>query len=195
MGAAVYFALHSFSHVPGAEVVPDSSDPPCLWLLNPYELNKQSWGVNDLVDPRNLGWDEAKGEYYSYSELLLEGGVDWEPPVAIYPKQRTTRMQVQRGWFTIHGDDFRPLEAFKQAKKCVRAVPIPIDAIAAAHAFLMSAGMELFTLFPDLPSLAVHLSRQLNAERSAFSSRNGTAPGSRAGAVQRRTQSRARRKK
>jgi FRG domain len=163
LGVAVYFALHEWTGRPGERVRADSDDPPCVWVINPYELNHCHWGVNDLIAPRNLGWSEEHAEYWSYSELLVDDdAMDWDLPVAVYPQQRTDRMQAQRGWFTIHGDVFQAINHVKGWKKIGRKVDLPTVVHKEAFRFLEDFGLSLFTLFPDLPSLAVELSRKSN---------------------------------
>lgn len=171
LAVGVYFALHGFAPSPGVPNAVDPKDRACVWLLNPYELN--TWTVGngkrrDLFDPKNLGWSEKHREYWGYSDLLLDGGMDWRYPIALYPRQRTNRMQVQRGWFTIHGDKFVPLEILRNQKRFLRRVDIPPEAEPAAREYLRLAGIELFTLFPDLPNLAAHLSKGYSEARDAF---------------------------
>ena len=170
LGVAVYMALHHFGSGMPEPVAAAPKDPPCVWLLNPYELNRRSTkgNANDLFDPKNLGWDPDEGVYYGYSELLLEDGMGWDGPLAVYPRQRSDRMQVQRGWFTVHGDDFTPIDRRRDRKRFLRKVEIPREAMAGAFEFLKDAGLEMFVLFPDLPSLAEHLRRQHAAERETF---------------------------
>ena len=170
-GVAVFMALHDFGSGMPQPIVIDDDDPPCVWVLNPYELNRcslNSKNPEDLFDPKNLGWDEDEGIYYDYSELLLEDGVDWRGPLAVYPRQRNDRMQVQRGWFTVHGDDFTPIDQRTDAHTYLRKVAISSAAQGAAREFLKAAGLEPFVLFPDLPNLAEHLRRQHAAERDQF---------------------------
>jgi hypothetical protein len=164
LAVAVSFAIHDFSGGPGERHEPDPKKPPCVWVLNPYELNAESRSL-DLYDPKNLGWDEDDGEYWTYSEMLLDDCIDWKLPIAVYPRQRTDRMQAQRGWFTIHGTDFGPMKA---NESYLRRVDIPADCVNAAHDYLDGAGIGLFNLLPELPSLALHLSRQREHERLEF---------------------------
>jgi hypothetical protein len=171
LAVGVYFALHQFDTIAGLPVTFDPADPPRIWLLNPYELNVRNWDeweARDLFEPKNLGWDPQEEEYWGYSDLLLEGGMDWDNPIAVYPRQRTNRMQAQRGWFTIHGDEFVRLDLMEDQKGFLRHVDIPLEAEPVAREYLKTAGIELFTLFPDLPNLAVHLSRQRNEAREEF---------------------------
>jgi hypothetical protein len=168
---AVYFALHDFSGQPGVPLDATTDLQPCVCVLNPYELNARLPGVRDLYDPKNLGWDKRRREYWGYSEMIVvrEGeGIDWESPVAVYPRQRTNRMQAQRGWFTIHGTDFGPLE---EDERYLHRVKLPKECFLAAHEALNDSGISLFTMFPELPSLALHLKREQERERDEFLAR------------------------
>jgi hypothetical protein len=170
LGVAVYFALHSFSGIPGAPSEHDATLPPRIWLLNPYELNSLSSGQtpSDLWDPKNLGWDRKSKEYFGYSDLLLEGKIHFDFPFAVYPRIRTDRMQAQRGWFTIHGDEFIALNKLPHSERFVRSVDIPADAVEGARDFMEKAGIGLFTLFPDLQNLSAQLSSTYVRRRSRF---------------------------
>jgi hypothetical protein len=144
-GVALYFAVKSSA----ADSRPAN---PCIWVLNPYSLNEQSeWG-RDLVAPRYLGWDAEEETFYSYGDLIVEQLIDWEWPVAIYPMQRLARMRAQRGWFTIHGSDRRPIE------KIVPGSVVRIDfdgrSIQDARDLLDLLGLDRFAIFTDLDSLA-----------------------------------------
>lgn len=135
--------------------------PPCVWVLNPYKLNEHSWpitgGESDMVAPVNLGWDEKEGEYYTYSDLLSIGRMDWDWPVSIYPRQRNARIHAQQAWFTIHGDERLPLEKVPHNNKYLRPVRLEYSAIPAARSFLELAGINPYLLFSDLESLSLHL--------------------------------------
>ncbi len=154
LGVAVYFAIQGLES-PSSET--SKKSPPCVWVLNPYRLNECSdWG-DDLIYPPYLGWDENQNAYYSYGELLVEKGVDWDWPVAIYPRQRTARVHAQRGWYTIHGDKFLPIDKFRDAHKYLRKVELPFGALPAAVDFLELAGINHYQLFPDLQNLSLDL--------------------------------------
>lgn len=152
LGVAVYFALR--------RATPASR--PCVWLLNPWAMNELSWEERDLVAPEYL----PQGDY-GFSDYLVScgtgggceagaaAGFDWTEPVALYPIQRNARLHAQRGFFTIHGDDVRPLnEIFPDL---VRQVPLPSEAWEDARSFLADAGIDEFLMFPDLDGLARYL--------------------------------------
>jgi hypothetical protein len=76
-----------------------------------------------LLRPRYFGWDDGEEEYYDYGEILVdEHYIDWKYPCALYPPQRDARLSAQRGYFTIHGNDMRPLN--KMASKLVKAIDL-----------------------------------------------------------------------
>jgi hypothetical protein len=154
LAVAIYFAiLESDTAAPmAAEELPE----PCIWVLNPYRLNEIEWG-GDLVHPPYLGWEQDKGEYYEYSDLLVEGYMDWDWPTAIYPSQRTERSQAQNGWFTIHGDEFVPLESLRNHESFLRKVLLPRAAVEPARQFLRFGGINHYSIFADLESLSLHL--------------------------------------
>lgn len=145
---ALYFAID----LAGAEATP------CIWVLNPYSMNEQVDFTRDLVAPQNLGWDQQSCEYWEYSELLLEGCMDFNGPVGIYPMQKSPRLQAQRGYFTIQGDDHQPLE--KIVPKHVRCIRFSHTVVSEAERFLQLAGIDDFLLFPDLDGLRRSLHRK-----------------------------------
>jgi hypothetical protein len=152
LGVAVFFALRDRR--------PNSV--PCVWVLNPYALNRISWSIRDLVAPEYL----PRGDY-DFSEYLVDysknAGFDWDEPVALYPLQRNARQHAQRGYFTIHGEDHRPLEKIA-GRRLLRKVELPKEAWEDAEAFLNDAGIDEFLMFPDLDGLARHLHETHNIE-------------------------------
>jgi len=154
LAVAIYFAILDIDTAPlmAAEELPE----PCIWVLNPYRLNKLEWG-GDLVHPPYLGWEEDERDYYEYSDLLVEGYMDWDWPTAIYPSHRTDRIAAQNGWFTIHGDEFVPMETLEGQDSFLRKVPLPQAAIESARTFLQLSGIHHYSIFADLESLSLHL--------------------------------------
>ena len=168
LGVALYFAVTE---------TPSTQDAQrCIWMLNPFHLNAQTWehdisdGNADLIDPKNLGWDPAKREYYTYDEILTEDGrFDFELPTAVYPELKNNRIQAQRGSFTIWGDGYASLDALyppgETGQDVLRRVVIDEAAIADANHFLALAGIDQHLLFPDLGGLSSWLRRKNGFER------------------------------
>ncbi len=156
-GVALYFALYDPRRTAGAD--------PCIWVLNPFRLNTNAGWGDDLVDPKNLGWDGELREYYGYDDILTEDGLfGFEKPCAIYPVLRSSRLHAQRGSFTIFGDGYDPLDRlFPHAdarQKVLRKVVLPQAAHADAKRFLRHAGIDHHLLFPDLGGLAEALRKK-----------------------------------
>jgi len=164
-GVALYFALRGS----GGEV----DRTPCIWLLNPYALNKATWGLYRLFNPKYLARDEALNRSYDFSELLLGTHPQhwgerplWDTPLAIYANQRSERMFAQSGWFTIHGTNIAPLEdIFGNRPGILRRVDIPIAAVPAAKEFLVLGGIGHRQLFPDLDGLAQSINERFGIHR------------------------------
>lgn len=158
LGVAVYFATLGLDLTQANQKSRTLVSLPCVWVLNPNQLNLASdWETSDLIYPNYLGWDASDKTFYSYGDMLLEDGIGWELPVAIYPRQKTARMHAQRAWFTIHGNSFKPLDKLKNTERYLRKVELPIEALPDARAFMVHAGLNHYSLFPDLDNLSKHL--------------------------------------
>jgi hypothetical protein len=55
-------------------------------------------------------------------------------------------MHAQRGWFTIHGDRFEPIESINGYENYLRKVELPFAAIPASRRFLDLAGSDHYAL-------------------------------------------------
>lgn len=146
LGVAFYFAILNAGDGDG-----------CLWLLNPYAMNEAGGWTRDLVAPRFLAYED--GESWTYSDLLTDSpGMGWDDPVALYPVQKSSRLQAQRGYFTIHGDIHEPLDLTNP--DFVRQVRFTAAIVEPANEFLSMAGIDEYLLFPDLDALSRTLHRK-----------------------------------
>lgn len=135
-----------------AESIFDAKSP-VIWILEAGTLNKFSLGLDSIVIP---GGDKSA----SYlPDVLGEKGAD--SPIAILPTRSNPRLAAQRGMFTVHGRDRRPLdqlaqpEAGEQGKPHFLLAKIILDRARSAQLLweLEVAGMDRFGLFPDLDSV------------------------------------------
>lgn len=181
------FAVGLFFAMDGVGEGKATTREPVVKLLNPYALNAclpRSKRLKpddvDLFAPKFLGWEpyedaedgvSPKGEYWDYSELLVEvNGIDWETPVALYPIRNSPRVRAQHGWFTIHGTNADPIE--KIAPDAVGQVTIRREYWPQVQAYLESTGIDRFQIYADLDSLADSIcqkARRLWARRRAMS--------------------------
>jgi hypothetical protein len=120
-----------------------------------YLWNSEHGRDRDLVWPRYFTYSKKNDYFYEYGEILIEDRLDWKFPVALYPPQRDARLSAQRGFFTIHGYDPRPLDEISPT--LVVAIDLTRKAITEARDPLAQSGVNEFSLFPDLDGLARHL--------------------------------------
>ncbi len=152
LGVSVFFAINW----------PKPDDQPGIWLLNPYKLNEIS-GERDLAAPDWLGdFSTFKSDKSSYEDFIYNHGgrFGFDKPIGVYPTQSNPRLRAQGGYFTIHGDDWRPLDV--AAPECLRFVELPKTAIDDAREFLSRAGINDFSIYPDADGLARFLCRKNN---------------------------------
>jgi hypothetical protein len=149
---ALYFAVR----------YPKAGQTPRLYMINPYAWNKKYTGSRELAWPRYFGSDPKTEKYYEFGKIILEGGVDWEYPVALYPPQRDARLSAQRGFFTIHGYDPRPLDAISPGS--IVAIDLMPKAVQEVTEALKHGGFNEFSLFPDLEGLSRYLKKRYDLE-------------------------------
>jgi hypothetical protein len=119
----------------------------CVWMLDPWWLNKQSLGEYDIPrpsDPRLSGWAPGNRE------------PDGRLPVAIKPTQASPRITAQRGFFTIHGSERLGLHRIGEdaaKKKELHELLIPGEFVKSIRADLILAGISETTIFPELEGL------------------------------------------
>lgn len=147
----LYFALKPY--IPFASSVPEALEglmhEPCVWVLDPFELNRQMGGEAVVLNPEV----DLEG---SYQEIFIDETKKIGSKVmAVNPTHTGARLAAQRGCFTLHVDLFSPLEA--ESPSFLKRFVIPKEAIAEGVSFLKLAGMGEYSLFPDLDGLSRHL--------------------------------------
>lgn len=143
LAAAIFFAL---SGNPGS---------PCIWVTNGYLLNKEAGAAKQIVVP---GVDPLPDYFDCFVLHDDQGRKEWPHalPVFLDIPWASDRIAAQKGYFTFHSNEIS-LEA--AAPKYVRKVEIPEAAIPGAASFLESAGVNEYSIFPDLEGLARHLKK------------------------------------
>ena len=116
-----------------------------VYVLNPAGLNLKGGRQELLTD-----WDTTK---LSYRNIFWKND-PFTPvsPLAISPRHNIPRLTAQRGRFTIHGVDKRPLEEI--APEHIRKVILKKSSKDGARHFLTMAGINEFTAFPDVFGVA-----------------------------------------
>ncbi len=133
---ALYFALKG------------ATSEAAIWILDPFKLNKTTINQEMLIHPTELSKNYET--YFIDRSATLEGNV-----VALSPLRHNPRVMNQRAGFTLHDDLKNPLEELHP--QTVTKLVLPADGFADATKFVDLAGINEFTLFPDLDGLARQL--------------------------------------
>jgi len=120
-------------------------------VLNPIRLN-QKQGLTEIKRVPD-------GSTFGYKSVYWQNN----PISAIYPIAvegifQSDRMFAQRGSFTVHGSDCRPLEI--QAADCVRKILIKPAVRRLAREFLEHANLNIFSIYPDIQGMSRHISQK-----------------------------------
>lgn len=137
-GVALYFALK-----PADRSAPSS---PSIWILNPFSLAQMA---RKNGEDKSIGVFHRENDADYFDQFLSRSEPTWpfEAPMPYRPPKLTPRIRAQKGFFTVHGTDSRPLDAI--FRDCVRQVRLPPNAFTEAEKFLQLAGIDSYSLFPD----------------------------------------------
>ena len=147
-GSALYFALKDVDW----KVNRNKRNPikPCIWILNPYKLNKRISGEHEIKFV-----EELQIEYHDTLD-----GKDFKGPLAILSSREGLRVFSQKSLYTFHGNEKRSLE--EAHPDIVTKHEIPLEALKHAQEFLSLAGINEYSLFPDLDGLGRHFKNVYN---------------------------------
>jgi FRG domain-containing protein len=136
-GFALYFALGGVNR--------ETPSSPAIWLLNPFRLAQRARKSND----KRIGVFHRENASDYFQHFLAGAQLTWPftAPMPYRPPKLDPRIRAQRGFFTVHGTDVRPLDAV--FRDCVRQVRLPQRALPFAREFLEFAGIDGLSLFPD----------------------------------------------
>ena len=149
---ALYFSLEKYFLLRDNPALSNTHNNPCVWVLDPYRLNRSTVGVASIFNPRT----DLLGNYQeNFIEHSKEIGAE---VMAIIPAKGSHRIAVQKEVFTLHSNLFKPLEEYPGT--FLKKYELPKKAIPDAIRFLQNAGINEFALFPDLDGLARHLKRE-----------------------------------
>lgn len=126
---------------------------PHVWIVNPFLLNRAA-GYSDTPRIPLVGLDPVPD--YEAAFVRVDDRASWpySMPVFVQIPWNTQRVAAQQGFFTIHANS-EPLDAV--CPRWVRRVDIPTEAVEGARRFLGLAGVNEFTIFPDLQGLGQFL--------------------------------------
>jgi hypothetical protein len=169
--ASMFFALDFEEQYvePRNEVPIDSHSNeffPCVWVLDPYELNELSMGDRGLFVPRStFGLDKSARRINEYLPLGLRlRGQEEVPipdlPVAIEPSFNNPRIIAQQGTFTIHGSCEKSIS--EVVPTAVKRIKLSSDAGIRENMReeLSQLGYRAEWVYQDLDRLSKRISRE-----------------------------------
>jgi len=140
---ATFFAVSEREH---------SQKDATLWALSPILLNETQVSKKSLLHPRGVEAEpNFKGPFRSF--VSVRGG---NATLAVITEEIDIRMLVQQSACTIHGTP-TPLEELPDSDKFLIKFEMSAGAKAQIVEDLARAGIEEWTLFPDLENLAKYL--------------------------------------
>lgn len=125
-----------------------------VWVLDPYKLNKQIVGKQELICP-TISMDSADRRLLKrwLPDPFARKKIRLRPePVPVYPAHIAQRISSQRSCFTIHGSDQNGLDKLQGDDLLIRIV-IPSINVTKIRRELEVCGIDEATIFPDLDGL------------------------------------------
>jgi hypothetical protein len=121
-----------------------------VWMLDPYMMNNLACKQEEILDVEH----DFKNNYFEYfiaghRRVRFPAGV-----VAIYPRRTNTRIAGQRCLFTLHASRVKIESKFS---KCIQKFELPSNCRNSALQFLSLAGINDYSVFPDLDGLCRYL--------------------------------------
>lgn len=128
-----------------------------VWVLDPFALNKEMIGREEVIPPTATGVIEPDKE--SVSPWLPKRFTKMKrlpkESIAVYPTHIARRISTQRSCFTVHGTNEKGLDDLAKRKKpYLVKIVIPAFKVRAICQELEQCGIDEATIFPDLDGLS-----------------------------------------
>ncbi len=152
----LYFALRDLPNI----------SQPAVWVMDPYWLNIEVTGNNNLYYTDTTIQDSVDIEmtkHYLDPDIYHDNNISSHAlpdyPIAISPPNVTPRINSQKGAFTIHGCISRGLTSIYKKSKSPQLIQLRLSNTSAENIKenLMTSGITESTLFPDLDGIAREL--------------------------------------
>lgn len=143
LGIAVFFAAtYNDRFYPGKDAA--------IFLLDPTGLNAYSKikTIPQIPDDKGLNYRDIYWEKKPFAP---------SSPIAVEPLFLNDRILAQKGKFTIHGDDIKPIEV--ACDKAAKRIVLTGKSIPEALEFLEIANINEYSVFPDISGIADYVRR------------------------------------
>jgi hypothetical protein len=144
----LYFAVGDWKGLGSQASLTDA----VVWMLDPSYLNE---------------WSTKQPSVLQYEHPLLSKSLSHKSelwprwPIALMPVYNSPRLAAQRGMFTIHGSDPRPIESMlpENVDPRVYRIGIPAYSVVKIRESLRLAGITDVSIFPEIPFLCQDILR------------------------------------
>jgi hypothetical protein len=136
-----------------------STSTPCVWMLNPWWLNKKSTQKRELYYSHFIGNDADNVQIIS--PYLSDANLPPDP-VAVLPPHIDRRIVAQKSVFTIHGSRKDGIGDLCRKHKNAQLAQLRLDGgkIDTFLDQLLTAGITETSVFPDLEGLSREIRMQ-----------------------------------
>lgn len=140
--SAIFFALRDIDWEKN-----ENEYQPCIWILDPYALNKKFYTFDQIVMVEDLGfeYDDLIGDEKNLDAAGISG------PIVFLTPRSQQRIFAQKSVFSLHDIKFQSIDQI--CKNCVKRFDIPLNCIPQAQQFLFLSGTNEYSLYPDLDGL------------------------------------------
>lgn len=155
---ALFFALAS---------EPDSDTIPAVYIMDPYELNRNTTGVSELYCPSiitdryvltDTSGTQRSLDSFLPSALRTADAGTFVPadPIAIMTTQYIKRVSAQKGCFTVHGTNQNSIDSYISAPESFQVIKIDTSKYgkSALLRSLAALGINHEFIYQDLDSLS-----------------------------------------
>jgi hypothetical protein len=135
----------------------------CVWVLDPWWLNRRVLGKAEVLPPGSPGL--ANADTLMYRRWLPDRfnpsqRLKTKLPVAVFPNYFDRRISAQRSCFTVHGLRREGLEElFPKVSDGLAKIIIPAYATEDIREELGDSGIDEVTIYPELQGLGTTVSR------------------------------------
>jgi len=156
--AGLFFALD----FPGE---PARAQVPCVWVINPFQLNVSSHKKNVVLTARSLYGLETEYEFLTHylPRPLRPLGVAAPlpiPPVAVVPVYTNKRLIAQQGCFTVHGSDVLAIDALPGMQGGIARIEVVPARCHRVRIELEQLGFRSDWIYQDFDNLSARILRE-----------------------------------
>lgn len=152
---------------------PDEADYPHVWIFDPFNINDVFHAEKFVPFMHEAKENQTLWEYI-YPKYNCEANMPVEP-MAVYPSFYDDRVVAQKSVFVLFGNSKAPLEQLKTSHPLRKnanllSAKLNIDKNSCHKIFdeLCLAGIDYYTVFPDLEGLTQQLKNEFSLKGSVI---------------------------